>query len=510
MPLIMYINKKRFPFELPIIILDTSKQKYVPNIPHISSDGYICYLDKEGIVWSDDTEKVLDFIFERIESIFFQNESIEGIHREFQYYISEIPNKEYAYSYISESSEARRVKLCIDNKSKRKFFFDSNDIKDEKIDKKQFINAIYIPFLETLDIYVPNKQKFWSAKEISELVKRCVLRDNIELIRRLTKENNQSYYLLDIMLKGNQNVLIGLKYDNKSSKEIVPILDADDDSNITPIYIERVDDKKALVRGGAITNGDEFKILVIGCGSIGSDTIFQLTRSGFKNITIVDKDFLSQNNIYRHFLGKSRGEKNTSKVKLMKKELENRYDELNIQAYDSNIFDMLEKEEIRLDEYSLVISAIGDVNSERLLNKYIIKAKVPVIYTWVEAYGIAGHAVFINKKGCYNCLFTEELMCKVNFAGKSDVPYVKNFGGCLGTYTPYGSMDSMQTAIMATKLAHNFLINHNYENRVFSWKGNIDNFLHDGYLVSDSFYNFNSALGERDDVKLEGCVYCND
>ena len=105
----MYINKKRFPFELPIIILDTSKQKYVPNIPHISSDGYICYLDKEGIVWSDDIEKVLDFIFERIESIFFQNESIEGIHREFQYYFSEIPNKEYAYSYISESSETRRV-----------------------------------------------------------------------------------------------------------------------------------------------------------------------------------------------------------------------------------------------------------------------------------------------------------------------------------------------------------------------------------------------------------------
>ena len=506
----MYVDKKRFPFELPIIVIDRRKQKYMPNIPHITSDGYICYLDKEGIVWSDDVEIVLDFIFERIEDIFFQNESIEGIHREFQYYFSEIANKEYAYSYILEGSETRRVKLCIDNKSKRKFFFDSNDTKDEKIDKNQFINAIYIPFSAKLDIYVPNKQKFWSIKEISELVKRCVSQNNIELIRRLTKENNQSYYLLDIMLQGNQNVLIGLKYDNKSNKKIAPILDVDNDFKVTPIYIERVDDKKVLVRGGAITSGDEFKILVIGCGSVGSDIIFQLTRSGFKNITIVDKDFLSQNNIYRHFLGKSRGEKNTSKAKLMKKELENRYDELDIQAHESNIFDMLEKKEIRLEEYALVISAVGDVNSERLLNKYIIKAKVPVIYTWVEAYGISGHAVFINKKGCYNCLFTEELICKVNFAGKSDVPYVKNFGGCLGTYTPYGSMDSMQTAIMATKLAHDFLINQNYENRVFSWKGNIEDFLADGYSVRDSFYNFNRGLGERDDIKLDGCVYCND
>lgn len=506
----MYIDKERFPFELPIIFIDIKKQEYIPKIPHITSNGYICYLDKEGVVWSDNIEKIFDFIFERIESIFFQNESIEGIHREFQYYFAQVDKKELAYSYVTEGSETRKVKLCIDNKSKIKFFFDNSDIKEEKLEKIQFINAIYIPFSKKLDIYVPNKQKFWSGKEISELINRCVTKENIQIIRDLTKANNQSYYILDIHLEGGQNVLVGLRYDNKSSREDVPILDISNESKITPIYIERVDDKKTLIRGGAITNGDKFKILVIGCGSVGSDTMFQLARSGFKNITVVDSDFLSQNNIYRHFLGKTRGEKDKSKAKLIKKELENRYDEMNIEAYNSDIFDLLEKREIKLEEYSLVVSAIGDVNRERLLNKYILKAKVPIVYTWVEAYGIGGHAVLINEKGCYNCLFTDELRCKVNFAGKSDVPYVKNFGGCLGTYTPYGGMDSMQTAIIATRVVYDFLINNKLGNRVFSWKGNIERFLADGYVVSDSFYEFKVGLGERCDVKLEGCVYCND
>jgi len=42
-PLIMYINDKRFPFELPYIFINDKKQSYIPNIPHVTSNGYICY-----------------------------------------------------------------------------------------------------------------------------------------------------------------------------------------------------------------------------------------------------------------------------------------------------------------------------------------------------------------------------------------------------------------------------------------------------------------------------------
>ena len=123
----IYINKDRFPYELPIVFINTEKQKYIPNIPHITSYGYICYLDKEGVVWSNDTEKVLDLIFERVESLLLQNESIEGIHREFQYYFSKVKNLEYMYSYISEGNITRRVKLYINCKNKLKFVFDTNN-----------------------------------------------------------------------------------------------------------------------------------------------------------------------------------------------------------------------------------------------------------------------------------------------------------------------------------------------------------------------------------------------
>lgn len=514
----MYIDKNRFPFELPIICINKEVQRYIPSIPHINPDGYICYLDKEGVIWSDDIKKVFDFIFERIESILFKNESIEGVHREFQYYFIQVKNIEYMYSYISEGDITRRIKLFINNQNKVKFIYDStkpNEDNQINLEKAQIVNAIYVPFNKCLDIYIPNETKFWSGKEISELISRCVSKENIEEIRNLTKNNIQSYYVLNILLADGQKVLIGLRYDNKNTstkftKQNIPILDAYKYMDITPIFVDRVDDKKTLTRGGAITNGKDFNILVIGCGSVGSDIIFQLSRSGFKNLTIVDYDKYNEDNIYRHFLGKSRGEKDKDKVILMKKELENRYDEMNIIAYNEDIFNLLEKKELDLKKYSLVISAIGDVNRERLLNKYVLKAKVPIVYSWVEAYGIGGHAVLINSNGCFNCLITEELRCKVNFAGKSNKPFVKNHGGCLGTFTPYGGMDSMQTAIITARLVQEALINKLNKNKVVSWKGNPKLFIDNGYCVDKSYYEFNNEIGERIDITFEGCAYCND
>ncbi|MBB6622386.1 ThiF family adenylyltransferase [Clostridium gasigenes] len=336
----------------------------------------------------------------------------------------------------------------------------------------------------------------------------------LKKVKNLTKDNVKNYYILNILLADGQTVLVGLRYDKKENNysKIIPILDKTKQWEITPIFVERIDDKRTLIRGGAITSGKEFNILIVGCGSVGSNLIFQLAQTGFKNLTIVDYDKLSEDNIYRHFLGKSRGEKEKQKASLMKKEIESRYDEMNIIDINEDIFTLLETKKINLSDYSLIISAIGDINKERILNKYVIKEKVPIIYTWVEAYGIGGHAVLINnsEKGCYNCLITGDLRCKVNFAGKSEIPFVKNFGGCLGTFTPYGSMDSMQTAIVSARLAYEYLIQGIKYNRVFSWKGDGRLFLENGYIVDKSFDDFNQGIGERRDIEFEGCVYCSD
>lgn len=513
-PLILYINKERFPFELPDIYIDKFKQNYIPNIPHITSDGYICYLDKEGIIWSDDTNKVFDFIFSRIESVLLQNESIEGIHREFQYYFFQTPNIEIMLSEINECDTTKKVKIAMDSSSKLKILFDDNKIDRNIYKKLQILNAIYIPFDKCLDIYVPNKTKFWTSSEINGLINRCVSKENIKKIKNLTKENIKNYYILDILLADGQKILIGLMYDkdNVLDRGDIPILDNKKEWDVVPIFIERIDDKRSLVRGGAITTGKDFRILVVGCGSIGSNLIFQLAQTGFKNLTIVDYDKLSEDNIYRHFLGKVRSKKEKDKALLMKEEIESKYNEMNINAINYDIFTLLENNKLKLSEYSLVISALGDVNKERLLNKYLIRSNIPTIYTWVEAYGIGGHAVFINNEGpgCYNCLITEDLRCKVNFAEKSDRPFVKNFGGCLGTFTPYGSMDAMQTAIIAARIAYDCLIKNIKYNRVLSWKGNEEIFKENGYSVNESFKKFNKGFGERDDIEFQGCVYCND
>nr|WP_279288629.1 E2/UBC family protein [Clostridium gasigenes] len=186
-PLTMYIDKDRFPFQLPIVYINKSKQEYIPNIPHITSDGYICYLDKEGVVWSDDNEKVFDFVFQRIELILLRNESIEGIHREFQHYFVQVPKLEFMFSYISDGNSTRKIKIVMDASSKVKILFDNTEIDRNIYKKVQMVNAIYIPFEKCLDIYIPNKSKFWTSNEIYGLLNRCVSEKNIKKSKEFNK-----------------------------------------------------------------------------------------------------------------------------------------------------------------------------------------------------------------------------------------------------------------------------------------------------------------------------------
>jgi molybdopterin/thiamine biosynthesis adenylyltransferase len=508
-----------FPYKLPTVWINTNKQAYIPNKPHITSNGYICYLDKEGVVWNDTPSITVDYIFERVEKVLLYGIKEKEFHKEFMYYFASTKGCKYAISLINSDSVAKEIKLIVDKNGSPRLFYD-NDVKninkikkDSNIEVNQVCNGIYIPLEKTLDIYVPNSYKFWSREEISNIIYRCCSMKTIDTVNRLTKERNHHYYILNIPLLTGENVLIGLWYSKLKSKKgkDAPIMDKESLFDIKPVSIFRVDDERLLKRGGAITDGKASSILLVGCGSVGSDLLFLLTRSGYKNFTIVDNDNLEVDNTYRHFLGYNKSSKFLPKVELLKTELDERYKELEIKSINKDIFDVLKTGEVDINKFNLVISAIGDVNQERLLNKYIVRTNIPAIFTWVEAYGIGGHALLINNQsiGCYNCYINDDLTNKINFAGKSDKPFVNNIDGCLGTFTQYGSMDSMQTANIAGRLVLDFLQKMLKVNKIVSWKGDSEEFISKGYELSDAYYEFDVGIGERYIDIGGGCKNCN-
>ena len=169
-----------------------------------------------------------------------------------------------------------------------------------------------------------------------------------------------------------------------------------------PIFICREDDNSLIKRGGGLTTNS--RILLVGCGSIGSDILFLLARSGIKEFTIVDNDKLSMENSYRHFLGMNMAIKAKAKVDLLKKEIETRYPNTNVEALNTDILVAISNKQVDLEEFSLIIFAIGDPNVERKLNELVLETNTPAIFTWVEAYAVSyTHLDVYKRQGFASC-----------------------------------------------------------------------------------------------------------
>ncbi|WRU97854.1 ThiF family adenylyltransferase (plasmid) [Priestia filamentosa] len=509
-PLIIAFNSL-YPARLPYVYID-KKNHHIPDMPHIMRNGMICFLDKEGVLWSNDSHRTIDFVFERVEKVLLENSPHIEFHREFSYYFGTLKDTKAVMSVYTPEANPQEISLLKIKKRPFAFLKDDEESKSvlsrllkTNIKSRNLDKAFFIPLDYTYKESVPQLDRFWSNEEIVKIVKQHTTKDTLLKIKEFNTNKQSYFYLLSIPLLTEEQAIIGLQYDKIDpflSRKANPLIEEDciESFKVTPLFVFRNDDTTLVERGGGIKENPN--ILLVGCGSIGSDLLFLLARSGLKKFTLIDNDELEMENSYRHFLGMDKAVTNKSKVELLKKEMENRYPKVHIKTINSDILESLEEKSIDLDTFDLIIIAIGDPNIEREVNKFILKSSTPSIFTWVEAYGIGGHALMINNgpKGCYECLISKELQIYSSFAGKSDVPFIKNMNGCAGSFTPYGSVDSMETALLASRMVLRYLDNDIKGNPLVSWKGSAKKFETGGFVTSERYnlpldtlnnYNYN-------------------
>ena len=120
------------------------------------------------------------------------------------------------------------------------------------------------------------------------------------------------------------------------------------------------------------------KILLLGCGAIGSKLAYHLYRSGICDLTICDKDIMLSHNVFRHaltnfnFCG--------SKVKLIKKELDGMYacNLYPINTIEEDINDWLPKAPLK--EYDLIIDATASASVFRCVDELSPQITCPIIH----------------------------------------------------------------------------------------------------------------------------------
>jgi hypothetical protein len=195
---------------------------------------------------------------------------------------------------------------------------------------------------------------------------------------------------------------------------------------------------------------------VIGCGAVGSRIAEALALSGVGELTLVDPEELTPDNLFRHVLG---GEScGINKARALAETFSRRLPGIKVHA-----------EAMTLEEWSRnplanvdgIVLAIGVPHLERAFVRAALQLKefkTPIVTTWLEPLGLGGHAQLSRQgvAGCLECLYTNaggavEQVPKVAHveAGQS---LSFNLTGCVGSFTSFSAIDAAQTAILAARM----------------------------------------------------------
>ncbi|ADD03114.1 UBA/THIF-type NAD/FAD binding protein [Thermoanaerobacter italicus Ab9] len=549
----------RFPLHKPLFFL--KPYDALGFIPHVDINGFICYIRDEGIVIDTDNPlAIIEESFERVIKTLTDGKSganYKDIQEEFEAYWGNLKDVSFIESNVELTNNVKVVKAAAFENYPRWFVGDSvNEIINycykyigrTRMGKPTFTDALYIPLRDGTILNPPYYGDFWTVKQFRNLIYKNITSSNKRILEKIVKRkiryDEVLIVLVSIPLSNGNKSLIGVKYSefipiemnkNRLKKELShPLYRTDANCKFVPLSVIRHDKAYIIPRGGGNSLLKDKKVALIGCGSVGGYIAVELAKAGIQKITLIDQDYLMQENVYRHVLGTDsllmekykNGEKvevlSNPKIIGLKNEIERKLPYTNVDVlpeYIDKIENIISNNTIDFKQFDLVIVAIGNPTIELYLNEFFHKNEnmPPVIFTWVEAYGIGGHALLTNnngKSGCLKCLYTDPfdekapLYNRASFAAAGQ-NFTKQVSGCSSVYIPYSSLDSMQTAILATRLAIDTLSGKEKDNPILSWKGNADIFIENGFKLSDRYsIPYEQLYDSRYLYKNKSCKIC--
>lgn len=282
---------------------------------------------------------------------------------------------------------------------------------------------------------------------------------------------------------------------------------------IKAVSIRLLNQKEIMPRGGANLDLATYNVALVGAGSVGSEIAHKLSASGVQNLTIYDPDLYSIENLYRHIL--------PEEFLLLEKSyglsfsLKRQFIWSKAKASLEKLLDL--RDWRLLNSYDLIIIAIGNPTHERIFKEYLLEKeiKVPVINTWLEGFGVGGHAVLDipDCKGCLFCAYvcpdtlTRGLSSNLNFIEPNQNVAI-NMSGCGEQFISYGAICSVQTALIASDLAIKYLEGKIATSSKVSWKGSEHDAKKHGITMTNRFYQFADSLQIKP-LLHEDCDVCS-
>jgi molybdopterin-synthase adenylyltransferase len=158
---------------------------------------------------------------------------------------------------------------------------------------------------------------------------------------------------------------------------------------------------------------NNFRIVVLGAGGIGSTVLMNLVGLGFRRITIVDYDLVELKNFSRQFIYEDEdiGKSKVSSVINRLKRVDPFIEIIGIEKKITSVDDILPI----LEFSDLVISCVDSPPQvQDWVNEACVRRKIPFVVGGIQGVQGAYYSVLPGKSGCFKCL-----QLKLNKAGMS-------------------------------------------------------------------------------------------
>jgi molybdopterin-synthase adenylyltransferase len=496
-----------FPLHLPEIVLQQAD--CLGYLPHVGLQlGLVCFADKEGLLLDrQHPEWVLTWSVERAIATLtdaLANREAEFM-RELEVYWSKLQGETITNFHLPTGTVALLTRYQGDKHrwvagSEQELPRAFRQIKERTAEP----DTTYLPLLPGTTFVPPQPtDPFWTLEQLQAVVAPTLAAMPHKRRRQLFKKSGcwKGLLVLAVPQDDTHYSLIGIAYD--SVRGLHPFDEratAKSEITLRPVIVRRWEQSYVVPRGGGHVSLAGKRVLLIGCGAIGGFLVFELARAGVQFLTLVDMDLFDMVNMHRHVLGWTR--QGQYKTDALRDELHRHFLYSEVTSVPKSIEKALADGDVRFESFDLVLAATGEATLELYLNEQLraLAAAPPVLYTWLEPYGLGGHALLTQPAlpGCLRCVYAREaatspLVNQLLFA-KAGQHFSVALSGCGSLHTPYGAQDASQTATLAARLAIDALTGEEQGNPVYSWKGNKRAFKAAGFKVSARYALSEEAL----------------
>lgn len=442
--------------KLPDVVLRAPREL----LAHVGWAGLVCVNDSQGLSLDEDRQAdvVAHTVQEAFDLLESSAEDAYGDKTEFfnelEGYWSGLPGVTWGRSAVEVDEVSRHIVMHVDGEASRLalWYFTDRDRSappEFPVAKLPWARAMYAVLVKPVQPPKPGGRL--DAADV-ERVLSAFSPEQKALWQRCTsgsaKKKQAVAVLVSVPRPAGGRSVVGLAFTVHKGKVLANDL-------VTPIAVLRHTVSYMRERGGASMAVAAKHIVVFGCGSVGSEVADALASSGIGRVTLVDPDFMSEDNVFRHALGRDRI--GWHKVAALREELMRKYPGLVVEEAKVQAQEWLANAD--LSSVDGFVSALGLPTLERSLTRRLraIGKALPMVVTWLEPLDLGGHSLLFSTtgEGCLDCVYRNEegadaLTPHTAFLAPGQA-VTRNLTGCSSIFVPYGAIQSRRTALLAAE-----------------------------------------------------------